>query len=29
MAVLRVSTVTTGLPPLIRVQNKIFKVKVK
>jgi hypothetical protein len=29
MAVLRVSTVTTNLPPLIRVQNKIFKVKVK
>jgi hypothetical protein len=29
MAVLRVSTVTINLPPLIRVQNKIFKVKVK
>jgi hypothetical protein len=29
MAVIRVSTVTESLPPLIRVQKKIYKIKVK
>jgi hypothetical protein len=29
MAVIRVSTVDESLPPLIRVQKKIYKTKVK
>jgi hypothetical protein len=29
MSVIKISTVTDQLPPVIKIQNKIYKVKVK